>query len=253
MMGRHWHLFRVALQFFTRIPVRIDDWHPEDLESASRYAPLVGVVVAIGAILAYAVGLLSGSPVLAAFLSVMVSVVLTGAFHEDGLADAVDGLGGGQTPERVLAIMKDSRIGTYGTLALIASIGLRTFALAALPAALACLAILLQHTWARAVSISLIGQLPYVQADQASKVKPVAKALHEADRRFALLAGVWPALLLPGVLGIAALAAGWGIRLACVRGFRKRLGGYTGDLLGACEQLAEMAILLTLVCLWPYT
>ncbi|WP_369601477.1 adenosylcobinamide-GDP ribazoletransferase [Hahella sp. SMD15-11] len=250
--AREWHLFRVALQFYTRLPVRIEDWQARDLGEASKYAPLAGGCVALLSGLPWSLGWLAGQPLLGALLAVVTGILVTGAFHEDGLADALDGLGGGQNPDQILTIMKDSRVGTYGVLALIASVSLRAAALSVMPLAAGWAMLLTQHMAGRALAVSLIGALPYVQADQLSKVKPVAQDL-DPSSRVCVVALAAPTLLWwPPALSLVLLGMLLGLRTLCVRGFRRRLGGYTGDLLGAAEQLTEILLVVMIAVLWPF-
>jgi adenosylcobinamide-GDP ribazoletransferase len=248
-------LFFIALQFFTRLP--IPAWvgfEASWLQHASRYFPLVGVVVgAIAASVYFAAALVLPAPV-AAVLSTAASIYMTGAFHEDGFADTCDGLGGGYTRERALEIMKDSRVGAYGAIGIVCMLATKLSALAALPPRQAIAALLLAHPLSRLAATALIWRLDYVRGE--GKAKPMAQQMTGAEFAIAattaglpaalLLAGGWstPRAILAAALA-ACTAALWLGRL-----FVRRLGGYTGDCLGAVQQLAEaliyMAILATL-------
>lgn len=253
-------LLGVALQYFTRLPVpgscRFD---PDWLNQSVRYFPVAGWVV--GAVSAGVLWLAAQAlpmPV-AALLAVAAAIAVTGAFHEDGLADTFDALGGHVSAERALEIMRDSRIGTFGALALVVVIGLRWQALAALPLALGMAMLLAANATARAGAASLMAVLPYVRLDADAKAKPVAQ--HLGGRR-------WLATVLLGLLPVAALALwlpGWAPALgagvlaaavacvACARWARRRLGGYTGDVLGCTEQCAEVAFALAVLAVWTLT
>ncbi|RZJ83520.1 MAG: adenosylcobinamide-GDP ribazoletransferase, partial [Massilia sp.] len=150
-------LFFIAVQFFTRLPIpRWVGFEQEWLHHASRYFPLVGIVVgAIAAGVYAAAALIVPAPV-AAVLSTAATIYATGAFHEDGFADSCDGLGGGMTRERVLAIMKDSRVGAYGAIGVVCMLGAKCTALAMLPPASAIGALLLAHPLSRLAATSLI-------------------------------------------------------------------------------------------------
>ncbi len=251
-MKRQWQLFLVALQFFTRLPVpEIRDFSNDMLNASARYFPLVGIVVGIFS----AFGLWASAQFfpmpIAALIAITVSILVTGAFHEDGLADTFDALGGAVPPERALVIMKDSRIGTYGALALVLSQLLRWQALLILPLDIAVIVLIGSHAAARAGAVSLMASLPYVRDTDDSKSKPIAQDLSGAALMIALLLGVLPAIIfsvvcLPNVwmLMIAGLFAVIVIRFCCAYWFKKRLGGYTGDTLGCCEQFAEIGFLL---------
>jgi len=191
-------------------------------------------------------------------LSIAASVWLTGAFHEDGLADTFDALGGTVSRERALAIMKDSRIGTYGAVALLLVLGLKAAALAALPLHQAMAALVLAHCASRAAAVVLIRALPYAGDVAQAKAKPLAQRVSGLSVAVAL---GWVVLAVVGV-GVACAGlqpgAGWGglapmaisllvcagVTLACARWWAQRLGGITGDTLGATQQLTELGMLL---------
>jgi adenosylcobinamide-GDP ribazoletransferase len=236
-------LFLVAIQFLTRLPVpHLNGFQTSWLSESARFFPLVGAVV--GAI---AVGIwwlcgLFFPPLVAVGLMMSVSLLLTGAFHEDGFADVCDGFGGGSTRNAVLAIMKDSRVGAYGAIGVAMMLGLKWSVLVSLPYTAFPIIVIGAHVLSRWCAISLIWRLPYVRADAEAKSKPLANSLSGAD---------W---MLSGVLGAATLVpALWlvdpltlsGITTVLAAGyFKSRIGGYTGDCLGATQQLAELSFLL---------
>ncbi|QYF94589.1 adenosylcobinamide-GDP ribazoletransferase [Massilia sp. PAMC28688] len=242
-------LFFIALQFFTRIPIpRWVGFEQAWLHHASRYFPLVGLVVgAVAATVYLAASQLWPAPV-AVLLSSAASIYLTGAFHEDGFADMCDGFGGGLTRERVLEIMKDSRIGTYGAVGAGLLIALKCTLLAHLPVAAAVAALLVAHPLSRLAAASLIWRLQYARDD--GKAKPLAQEMSSAEFSIALACAMLP-LIAAGTLGYlawatlaacvaaAAVVAAW-LGIKCVR----RIGGYTGDCLGAVQQVSEVAIYL---------
>lgn len=251
--------FLLALQFFTRIPItgQLAAWvgySPAMLRASSAYFPAVGWVVGcVAAVtMTVALGVLPGGPLgalAAAFLSTVATVWLTGAFHEDGLADTADGLGGGVTRERALEIMKDSRIGSYGTVALGLALGLKV-ALLALIAQRGgwgvAAALLSAHALSRLAPLVIMRSLPYVSDAAHAKSKPIADAVTGQGFRVACLWSV-PALLLIGQahgmmhLGMALLL--WAAALAfMLRLLRRRLQGFTGDTLGAIQQICELAL-----------
>jgi adenosylcobinamide-GDP ribazoletransferase len=235
--------FFCALGYFTRIP--IPGWVgylPDDLDRAARYFPLVGVLIGLIAALAFWLAHWVLPLRVALVLSMIVTIWLTGAFHEDGLADAVDGFGGGYTRERMLEIMHDSRIGSFGAIALIAGLLLKLETLAALPAGQIALALIAAHGFSRLVAVSLLATLDYVRP--AGKAKPVATRLSGGGLLLAVLFGVVPLVLLPPLWMGAALVAGVLVRLAMARYLTKTLGGYTGDTLGMTQQLAELVCYL---------
>ncbi len=242
--------FWLALGFFTRLPIPPGTpFSPALLNHASRYFSLVGLLVgALGAGSLLASGWLLPTPV-AVLLSMAVTVLLTGAFHEDGLADMADGLGGGLTRERKLAIMKDSRLGSYGALALLFALLLKwssLLSLAELDLDQAALALIIMHPLSRALAGSLIFDMAYVR-EQDGKSKPLAEQQSHADLAILLLLGALPLLWLPPLLA-ASLLLGLGLlRLLAKAGLNRQLGGYTGDCLGGVQQLAELAGYLILL------
>lgn len=256
--------YLLALQFFTRVPVTgaLAQWAgytPQRFRASAGHFPGVGLLVGAVAAAVYAGAAVAlpatpWSPMVAAVLGTAASVWMTGAFHEDGLADLVDGLGGSPDRERALEIMKDSRVGSFGVLALLLAVLGKVALLATLGSLdlrLACAGLLLAHAVSRAPPLLLIRLLPHVGDTATSKSKPLADQI---GARGLLCGAAWVALalavagmVLPGsslaaaMLG-AALAGAWMGRLLW-----RRLQGFTGDGLGATQQLAELACLLALV------
>lgn len=251
-LRREWRAFWLAVQFFTRLPTpAFPDFRPEWLNDAAKWFPAVGLVVGgISALVLWAAAQLWPMPI-AAGLALATGAIVTGAFHEDGLADTFDALGGHVDRAKALAIMKDSRIGSYGALALLLVTGLRWAALATLPLAVAVPGLVASHALARSGATALMSRLDYVR-DEDGKSKPLAVALGPGSLAVALATGLLPLAAAvawtpaQGVLwGSAALAA-LAVHLHCARWYRRRLGGFTGDALGCAEQLGEAAILLAL-------
>lgn len=240
--------FIEALRFMTVLPLpHAGSLESEWLAHSAKYFPLVGILVGTvsAAVLLVATEIFSGP--LPALLAITAAILLTGALHEDGLADTADAFGGGRTREARLAIMKDSRIGTYGALALGLGIALRVAALMSVPPQWGAAALLAAHGGGRLAAFAVMAALPYAGEHSAGKVA------HSTERygmtqilpacSFAL-ASLVPALWLDIVAAviafdIAALAALWLALRA-----RRLLGGYTGDVLGAVEQVFEIALLL---------
>jgi adenosylcobinamide-GDP ribazoletransferase len=247
-------LFFIALQFFTRLPV--PQWvgfRPEWLQQASRYFPAVGLVVGGVTALVWLLAARIWPQPVAVLLSVIAGIWLTGAFHEDGFADTCDGMGGGMTPQRVLEIMSDSRIGAYGAIGIGLLLALKCLSLALLPQAFVAPALLLAHPLSRLASSALIWRLDYVKAE--GKAKPLAQQMSGAEFLVASACALPPALLLAGLGWIAWTALGAGIAATAfaawwlARKFVHRIGGYTGDCLGAVQQLSELAFYLALLAL----
>lgn len=247
---RQW---RIAVMFYSRIPVGlIDNYQPEDLKMASRWLPLVGFILAV-MLSAVWVGLASLWPAsISLVLLFIVSVVLTGAFHEDGWADTWDGLGGGWKIQQKLAIMKDSRLGTYGGLSLMLLVLLKYQLWLVLSSQQFLLSLLASMVLSRFVPLALISQMTYVRDEDQSKAKPVADGLGASSffviaLQFLLISGLllWLGmdlqLLVLIVVALILVAVIWGV-------FSNwQIGGYTGDTLGASQQLSELAVLLMLV------
>ncbi|WEN43754.1 Adenosylcobinamide-GDP ribazoletransferase [Thauera sp. GDN1] len=244
--------FFTALGYFTRLPVPAwVTWSPERLARAAAWLPLVGWVVGIaGAAALYALAQVLPAS-LAVILSMALTIRLTGALHEDGFADACDGLGGGWDKAQILAIMKDSRIGSYGAIGIVLMLLAKAAALielaAASPAA-AAIALLVAHPLSRLAAAVVLHALPYARSDDSSKAGAVAQRLGRGELALASAVGLLPAiaLLAPlqalGALALAALLTLWLARL-----FLRRLGGHTGDLLGAVQQAAELACYVGIV------
>jgi len=244
-------LFFIALQFFTRLP--IPAWVGFDaawLQHASRYFPLVGLVVAGAASAVYAAAACLFVPLVAAVLSTAAGIYLTGAFHEDGFADTCDGFGGGMTRERVMDIMKDSRIGTYGAVGMGLIVALKCALLASMPFAGAIAALFVAHPLSRLAAVSLIWRLEYARSE--GKAKPMAQEMTSLEFGIASACALLPAAI-AGALGFASwLAIGAGVLGAALAAlwlgakFTRRIGGYTGDCLGAVQQVSEVVIYLAL-------
>ena len=235
---------RAALAFLTRLPVgRLD---AADFARAPGWFAAAGL--AIGA-LAAGVWWLAAAvwpPVLAALASVAALALITGALHEDGLADAFDGLGSGRPAERALEIMRDSRIGSYGVLALVLVIGLRASALAALmPGLSGALVVIAGAMASRAVLPVVMAHLLPARADGLGRSAGTPEMPVWAG---ALAIGLLALLVfLPFSAWVPALLAGGAAALAVSRMALRQIGGQTGDTLGATQLLTETAILLAAV------
>lgn len=248
----------VAIQFLTRIPVpAFNNYDPQWLHQSSRYFPAVGLLIGILCAGVFWLASLLFTPLIAAVISTAFGIKLTGAFHEDGLADSCDGLGGGLTRERTLEIMKDSRLGTYGVLGLVSALLLKISLLAAMPLSVAIVALIIGHTASRLFCISLLTLLPYGGEIDHAKAKPMAQQLTPLQGLYSsgwlILAIVLVILIFPNTmlqigldkwllaLVLALVATDYMRRL-----LRRRLQGYTGDGLGATQQLSEIAIYIGL-------
>lgn len=258
-MRHELRLFLVALQFLTRVPVPAGAaWQPEWLQQCARHFPGVGLLVgAFGALVMWAASLLWPLP-MAVGLSIAATVWLTGAFHEDGLADTCDGLGGAVSREKALLIMKDSRLGAYGAVGLLLVLALKAanlWALAQHALWPALVALPLAHALSRACAVVILRALPYAGDAEHAKAKPLTRSITTAGLVVALawaaVALVAAARVLPlAALAIATLAAA-AVTLWMARWLRRRLGGFTGDTLGATQQFSELAIYLALAAALP--
>ncbi|MBT9455851.1 MAG: adenosylcobinamide-GDP ribazoletransferase [Burkholderiaceae bacterium] len=252
-------LFFTALQFFTRVPIPAwVGYEPLWLQDCARHYPLVGACVGTFGALVLWLALLVFPPSVAVGLSMAATIWMTGGFHEDGWADTCDALGGTVSRERALQIMKDSRIGAYGAIGLVLMLGLKAATLTALVQAqplAALLRLVLAHAASRAAPVWLLHALPYAGDAEHAKAKPMAMQISGAGLGVALL---W--VLLIGLLCLwlqpqlmhALAAAAVAALLATVqmrRWLNQRLGGFTGDTLGATQQLVELVILLALLAL----
>jgi len=244
------HAFRASFTFLTRIPVGGFPYPPKTWEWVSIWFPLVGAF--LGALQALVwVGLDGHSDPTRALVAVTVGLVVTGGFHEDGLSDSVDALGGAYDRENVMRILKDSRIGAFGALALIVALMLKVSLLVDL-GALAPVGFILGQSLSRALPVMQLGMQPYARRDDPeSKSRDVARS----GRAQALIAAGW-------VAAIAWGASAWGIPTAGIVGalvamlvvgvalgvyFQRRAGGLTGDFMGALQQVSELGILMALV------
>ncbi|TVQ23798.1 MAG: adenosylcobinamide-GDP ribazoletransferase [Spirochaetaceae bacterium] len=249
-------VFLSAVMFYTRIPVKYELVDEDGLlQKATRYLPLIGLMVgAVSALGFYLVSFVAPAGI-AAVVAMTLAVLMTGAFHEDGFVDTCDGFGGGWTVEQTLSIMKDSRIGTYGGIGLFLSLLLRFLLIAEIAhagtAMTAATAIVLSHSLGRLVPVYVIAASSYVRLDETSKVKPVAKGVSVVSVGIATIVAAAIVFGLTGLwtVAFAAPAAALVLALMCRVWFHRHIGGYTGDTLGAAEQIGELAVLAVLVVL----
>ena len=261
------HIFLNALVFLTRI--RVPSWvvfSQTNLQAAARYFPFIGFIVgALSAGVFYLSLIIFGSH-LAVLLSMVFSIYLTGAFHEDGWADSCDAFGGGYHKEQILTIMKDSRLGTYGVVGLILLLAAKYQALvqlAQLDAMYVVIAYVLAHTISRFWAVSLIYTHDYVQDIDKSKSKPLANSMRLKDvllsilisslalgAAAALLNAYMPSTYIPHRLlwpiGIGLLASLLA-KLYLANYYKRQIGGYTGDCLGAVQQFSEVVFYLGII------
>ena len=250
-----------ALRFFSTLPLARwfggEDSLPHageapKLNDAIVGFPIAGLIIALPPALLWYIASQFLSPLLAAAIAIGLGTLITGALHEDGLADCFDGLGGGSTRERILQIMRDSAIGTFGASALFFSFAIRIFALASLGSWSGALALLMAHSVARGALVIAIHYSTYVRPSglgdavregaHSDQFKNTLWVLLAISLALVLASDQFSGLLAP----VVGMTASWGL----LQWLNARLGGYTGDGLGAMEQVAEISILLVLAALW---
>ncbi|MCG8582324.1 MAG: adenosylcobinamide-GDP ribazoletransferase, partial [Bacteroidales bacterium] len=197
-MKQQINLLLTAFGFFTRIPIPFKiAFSQENLNHCNRYLPVVGLAVgSISAMIFYGASLIFPVAV-AVILSMITSVLLTGAFHEDGFADVCDAFGGGWTKEKILIIMKDSRVGAYGAIGILLLLLLKFVAINEIQAELIVKSIISAHVISRLMAVWTMHSLNYVREDESSKSKPITKSLQNKDLAIAFILSV-PVLLLFG-------------------------------------------------------
>lgn len=237
----------LAVQFLTRLPISsAQAYSPERMADSVRHYPLVGVLIGTFAAAVYTTAQLLFPPVVAVILSTVLTVLFTGAFHEDGLADTFDGVGGGLGVERSLEIMKDSRVGTYGAIALFAVLAIKVAALSALASSAVVICLISGHGLSRWSIVVVIASSRYVR--DAGTAKPTAEGIGSGSLVYAsvtallclALIGVVVTPVAAGCAAVGLIAGHAAIRLI----FERKLGGYTGDCLGATQQVSEIGVYL---------
>ncbi|RQO42448.1 adenosylcobinamide-GDP ribazoletransferase [Chryseobacterium sp. KBW03] len=249
--------FATALMFFTRIPVPFTvPYSSEIMNKSQKYFAWVGLLVGlINAVILYLSTLFFNLEI-GIVLMMISSVLLTGAFHEDGFTDMCDSFGGGYGKEKILTIMKDSRVGAYGTIGIILLFALKFYSIQALGMAdpIGVLGIvILGHTVSRFISGTMIYTHQYVTDIDVSKSKPLANKPLDG---MALLVGFISVLL------AFALIPDWRLIFAFVLTylgkiymgwyFKKHIGGYTGDCLGSVQQVCEVLFYLGTIIVWKF-
>ena len=248
------NIFLGALMFLTRIPVgKQYAFRSEDLPRSILYFPIVGLMIGLlGGLVLFGAELFV-PPVVAVLLCMGVTVAVTGALHEDGLADAADGLIGGLERQQRLEIMKDSRLGSYGAVVLWFSLTAKLFLLAALleqGVFTAVCALVVAHGLGRAATVTLLFSHQYVRTDE-SKASPFGNTVTLKEFVTALLAPILLSFALLGSKAVLILIVAAATTWAAGVYFHKKIGGVTGDCLGAANQLVELACYLSLVVRLP--
>ncbi|TCN56609.1 adenosylcobinamide-GDP ribazoletransferase [Flavobacterium circumlabens] len=262
-MKKELHIFFTALMFYTRIPCPKNiDHHPDYLNKATRYFPLIGWIVGSISFLAFYIFSLFLSTEIAVILAIITSVLTTGAFHEDGFADVCDGFGGGWTKEKILMIMKDSAIGAYGAIGLVLLFLLKFKLLSesvllfetGLPFSVSPILLLFvsAHALSRLAAISIIFTYEYSRDDASSKSKPIAKSNTWKEVLGAFFFGLLPLFVLSYFKYqlLLVLIPVFMTRYFLARYFQKWIDGYTGDCLGATQQVCEVIYYLSILLVW---
>lgn len=264
-MKKELHIFFTALMFYTRIPCPKNINHdPDYLNKATRYFPLVGWIVGSISFVTFSLFALFLSTEIAVILSIIASILTTGAFHEDGFADVCDGFGGGWTKEKILLIMKDSAIGAYGAIGLVLLFLLKfkllsdaiMFYQTAIPISLLQIFLLFisAHALSRLAAISIIFTYEYSRDDATSKSKPIAKSNTWKEVFGAFFFGLAPLLALSCFKYqiLLVLIPVFLTRYFLAGYFKKWIDGYTGDCLGATQQVCEVVYYLSLLFVWKF-
>lgn len=268
-MKKELRIFFTAMMFLTRIPVpRFTDHSPEYLERSVKYFPLIGCIVAAISGITFLLFNKYISEDIALAASILTGILTTGAFHEDGFADVCDAFGGGWTKEKILMIMKDSRLGSYGVIGMMSILLCKFLLLKELPKFTPdlqapsvnifynyryfLLTLFAAHALSRLMPVLVMRFYDYVTDPDGSKSKPVA------NRKPTL-----PVLLVPIITALVPfIFMSWHFLLAIVpvvyvtfslaKYFKKWIGGYTGDCLGAIQQVSELCFYLSMIIIWRY-
>ena len=241
--------FLLALTFYTRLPGPQNQDYTK-LPQATIYLPLVGWVVGAVTALSFYLANLLWPQVIAVIIALIVGILLTGAFHEDGFADVCDGFGGGWGKQRILEIMKDSFIGVYAVIGLIFIFLLKISILTNLPATIVPLILLSGHSISRLFPLLMMQRYSYARVSDSK----AAVAVYKPDQQqlvIPILVALMPFLLLP-LICMSTIILLLVVNVFLGRYFYRYIGGYTGDCLGASQQITETVYYLSVSALWIY-
>lgn len=233
-----------AIQYLTRLPV--PSWvgySPVQLSQSVRYFPFAGIIVGTVIAVFFTLAFMLFPQAVAIVIAMIAGVLVTGGLHEDGLADACDGLGGGSDKAQALAIMKDSRVGSYAVLGLTLTLLLKFACLNALPAERVVAIAIAVHAFSRFMAVTVMATQTYVRDDGTAKANVAVQGIGWGALTVAALWAVAPLWFL-GLAGLSAVAAATVSRVVAARYLYQRLGGYTGDCLGAIQQVTEVSFYL---------
>lgn len=245
-LKREVNLLLLALGFLTRLPITLQlNYNPQTLNASSRYFTLVGALLGLCMAAVYFATSAVFPTTVAVLFVLIANLLMTGCFHQDGLADMADGFGGAFERQRKLEIMKDSRLGTYGSSALIATLAVHYVLLLELESLL--VALVVGQAISRCVAASIIYDTPYAADPDASKAKPLSVSMSATDLAVLLITAVLVLLLLPAKIALCVAFAVLLMRALFKRFIKAQIGGYTGDCLGAAQQLSESCVYLVLL------
>ncbi len=265
-MKKELTIFLTGLMFLTRLPVPENIDHGAIyLQKSPKYFPLIGWIVGLISFAAFFIFHKFIAADIALLASIIAGILTTGCFHEDGFADTCDAFGGGWTKEKILAIMKDSRLGTYGVAGLVLMLASKFLLLKELVTWLSfkatsetqlylliAITMVAAHAISRLMSVLIIQQYQYVTADDGSKSKPLASdKLHTTELITAIVFALLPFAFLQYYFLLALLPV-VGISFKLASYFKKWIGGYTGDCLGTIQQVAEITFYLSALIIWKY-
>ncbi|HEY4208497.1 MAG TPA: adenosylcobinamide-GDP ribazoletransferase [Puia sp.] len=276
-MMKEWKIFLTAIMYFTRInvgrpsadplphgPSRSEPparsgapksigHDPDYLNKAPKYFPVVGWIVGGWSALTFLIFMKLVSSDVGILASIVAGIMLTGAFHEDGFADVCDGFGGGWTKEKILLIMKDSRVGAFGVIGLISILAGKFLLLRELPPARSFIgAVIAAHSISRLMAVLTIQWSDNVTDPEHNKSRPVtSRRLSKGELTLAAILGVLPLAFFPWPFWLVILPAAY-TTYEMIKYFRKWIGGYTGDCLGAIQQVTELTVYLGWVIVWRF-
>jgi adenosylcobinamide-GDP ribazoletransferase len=243
-----WFDLLTAVQFLTRLHVPSGPYEQDSLARAVKFFPIVGLLIGFGSLLVYWVLAPHLPLTVVSLLVVVYLVVITGCLHEDGLADSADGFGGGWEREKVLAIMRDSRIGTYGASALAISLLARVLLIASLPRSEVASYLLVAPVLSRWTTLPLSLFLTPARERNEGQIDGQGARIARLTTRGSMIIGSFftlvIAIALLRVRAFAPVLASAGVTLATGLYYNHRIGGVTGDCFGATNQLAEIAVYL---------
>ncbi|PWQ96648.1 adenosylcobinamide-GDP ribazoletransferase [Leucothrix pacifica] len=244
--------FFSGLSFYTRIPCPPSvAFSPESLNKSRKYLGLIGLLVGLFAATVYVASALVLPVSVSVLLSMIATVYLTGAFHEDGFADSCDGFGGGWEKAQILSIMKDSRVGSYGVVGLILLLGMKFIVLQSLAErsmVLLVFALLCAHSVSRLLASWIMQKYQYVSSLETSKSAEVASVrLSKREMLYSIAPAATVIVIAWQLNFVLAVFVAWGVAYAMGAYFYRKIAGYTGDCLGAVQQVCEVVFYLVVL------